>query len=190
MTPYYRVEPGIHDFYGIIGRAPVSDEVSFLAGHTISVQLSSPLVFEVNHPPGEAPRHFLGSEIPVVSDLLLTAIEAAGVDNFQVFPAVLHNLDTGGKWTGYRALNVLGILDAADLQSSKYDEIVPGSEGLPPLVDFEKLVINSSKTRDLLLFRLVHNPSMMFIHGNVRDHLRQHKPPEGWGITTFEVPVS
>ncbi len=189
MTSYYRIEPGIHDLYGIAGYPRLPDEVSFLSGRPISAALSSPLVFAVNHPRGETPGHLLGKQIPVVSDLLLSVLKGAGVDDFQAFPAVLHNSDTGDRWTGRYAFNVLGMLDAVDLAASKYDEIMPGEEGEPPLVDFEKLVIDGSKTRGALLFRLVQNPLTMLVHQKVRDQLRQTKPLEGWGITTFEVPV-
>lgn len=189
MTSYYRVEPDIHDLRGISGYPQMSDDVSFLAGVPISVSLGKPLVFNVNHPPGERPRHLLGMQIPVVSELLLQAMTAAGVDNFQAFPAVLRNTDTGAQWDGYFAFNVIGLLDAMDLRASKYTEIMPGNDQIPALLDFEKLAIDGSKTRNLLLFRLLQNPGAMLVHHKVRDQLRQQKPPEGWGITTFEIPV-
>ena len=189
MTPYYRLEPGIHELYGIADYPQLPDAVSFLTGRAISTPLPAPLVFAVNHPQGETPKHLLGMQVPVVSDLLLQTMAAAGVDNFQTFPAVLRSADTGAQWTGYHAFNAIGLIDAADMQGSKYEQIMPGNDEVPALLDFETLVIDGSRTRDLLLFRLAQNPGAMLVHQRVRNGLRQRKPPDGWGITMFEIPV-
>lgn len=189
MTTYYRLEPALHDLYGIAEYPQLPEDVSFIAGRTISEALPAPLVFAVNHPQGETPKHFLGMQVPVVSDLLLRVIRETGADNVQAFPAVLRNPDTGATWTGYHALNVIGMPDAADLRASKYEEIMPGNDEVPALLDFTKLVIDGSRTRNLLLFRLAQSPRAILAHESVRARLRQRRPPEGWGITTFEVPA-
>jgi hypothetical protein len=187
MTPYYRLEPGIHELYGIADYPHLPDGVSFLTGRPIAAALPEPLVFTVNHPQGEAPKHLLGMQVPVVSDLLLRTVAACGVDNFQSFPAQLRSVDGAGQWSGYHAFNAIGLIDAADMRGSKYGEIMPGDDEVPPLVDFQTLVIDGSRTRDLLLFRLLQNPGAMLVHERVRNELRQRKPPGGWGITLFEI---
>jgi len=189
MTFYYRLEPGIHELYGIADYPQLPDDVSFLTGRPIATALPGPLVFAVNHPKGETPKHLLGMQVPVVSDLLLQAMAASGIDNFQIFPALLRSAGTGEQWSGYHAFNAIGLIDATDMRGSKYEEIMAGNDEVPALLDFETLVIDGSRTRNLLLFRLAQNPGAMLVHERVRSELRQRKPPGGWGFTMFEVPA-
>jgi hypothetical protein len=143
--------------------------------YVISEPLPRPLVFSVSNPADEPPRHLVGTMIPVASQQLIDVLQAAGVDNLQTFPALLRNDLTGQSWSGYFAFNLLGLVDAVERR--------------PGTFDFQELVFSESKVAHRLMFRTIHNPLDVFISDRVRSELLSRRPPEGWGVTTTEVPV-
>lgn len=189
MTAYYQIEPDIYALYGLHSSSPIPEGVNFHAGRLITTTLPSPLSFYVGHPPGQHPGHFLANEIPVISSLFLQVIEEAGIGNIQIFPAHLYNRKTGQEWTDYYALNVIGVVDAADLSASTYDTIMPGNDSVPPLLEFETLIFSRTRTMDLGMFRIPQNRTMLFVHGRIIELLKKRRPAEGWQVTAFEVPV-
>lgn len=53
--------------------------------------------------------------------------------------------------THYKAVNVLGLIAAADMDKS----VATVHDGIPLIdVDFDELVVDETKTRDIQLFRL------------------------------------
>ena len=183
---YFKFQPDIHGIYGIADYPSMPNNISFVAGQVIAHSLSEPLVFTVTNPPDCPPKHLLGSMIPVASRQFVEALRAAHVSNMQTFPAVLHNIETGQKWHDYLALNIVGLLDGADMRASVYDTII-GGDALPPLVSFSELVLARASVENHLVFRIVQSPSEMFMAGSVRDEQIARKPREGWGVTTTEV---
>jgi hypothetical protein len=106
---------------------------------------------------------------------------------------LLRNPDTGAEWQGYHAFNVVGFVDAVDMSASEYDTVMLGSDDedeVPALLDFKQLVFAQSKTRHLSMFRIVQNPTQVFVSERVMESLRGRKPEGGWGITSYEIPVS
>lgn len=182
---YFKFQPDIHGVYGIADYPSVPNNVSFVAGQLIQ-PLPQPLVFIVTNPPDHPPGHLMGSMIPVASTQFVEALKAAHVDNVQTFSAVLRNLATGQEWHDYVALNIVGLLDGADMSVSIYDTII-GSDALPPLVSFQELVLARAKIEHHLVFRIVQSPIDMFMADSVRNELIARKPTGGWGVTTTEV---
>lgn len=190
MASYYRFQADLHATSGVLEDPALPDGVSFTSGRALERPLPTPLVFKVDCPKGQRPDHLLGDSIPLVSELFLETLRAAGVENFQAFPARLRNTKKRAEWSGYSAFNILGLVDAVDLKASRYDVLVPGDgDALPPLLDFEELVFARSKVGDLPLFRLPQSPSQMFMSGWLRKQLVSRSPAGGWGISTFEVRV-
>lgn len=183
---YFKFQPDIHGEYGIADYPPVPDNVSFVAGQLIMQPLPQPLVFSVTNPSDRPPAHLLGSMIPVASTQFVDVLRAAHVDNLQTFPAVLRNLETGQEWHDYFALNIVGLLDGADMTVSTYDSIID-SDALPPLVSFRELVLDRAKISRYLVFRIVQSPIDMFMADSVRNELIARKPAGGWGVTTTAV---
>jgi hypothetical protein len=186
---YYEIRPDVYAMYGITRGPQLPRSVEFTGGTPIVEPLPAPLLFDVDYPQGEQPGHMLGRIVPVVSRLLVEALTRAGVDNYQIFPALLRNPDTGSQWSDYFAFNVVGLVDAVAAQSSTYDVIMPGEEEIPPLLDYTRLVFARSKTLDMPMFRLLQNPPQLFLLDRVQAALASVSPPGGWGITIFEVPV-
>ena len=172
-TPYFKFEPAIHGEYGIARYPELPPDISFLAGRAISEPLPRPLVFSVSNPADVPPQHLVGTMIPVASQALLDALQAAGVDTLQRFAAVLRNDVTGQCWTDFFAFNLLGLVDAVEGRASPS----------------EPLVLAQAKVAPHRMFRAAHNPLEVFISEGVRSELIRRRPPEGWGVTTTEVPV-
>jgi hypothetical protein len=124
--------------------------------------------------------------IPLMTRRLVTALLNAGVHNLQTFETVLTNVE--GKnpppRNHYLAVNVLGLVAAADMKRSK---IPPGMEDELISVDFDSLVIDEAKTMDFLMFRLAENTSAVLVHERVKTMVEAAGidtlswiPPERW----------
>jgi hypothetical protein len=101
----------------------------------------------------------------VMHKSFLETLRTAGVDNIQAFPAVLHETRNGRKWTDYVAANIVGLVSCANVAQSK----------ATPLADvyyFHNLVIDPSKTGDLLLFRLAESQTTIIVHEKVAEAIK------------------
>jgi hypothetical protein len=104
-----------------------------------------------------------------------------GVDNLQLFPAILTDVATGEHYD-YYAFNVVGLVSAADLTQSDHE-----SSGHIGDTSFYSLAIDEQKMHDTLLFRLAENTAAILVHGSVRDYLVSNGfpddmfvPPQDW----------
>lgn len=175
--------------YGVVANPEIDDDSTFLGGHLISAELP-PLIFEVNFPKNERLPHFLGDEVPLVSGTLAQALQAAGVDNFQVFPAKLVNTETGQTWDNFFAFNVIGLIKAAHLDHSDFDELMEAGDDdeVPALLAFREVTLDKDKVpANCLMFRMVENPGNLIVREHVVDVLSENKPKGGWGIDVIEV---
>ncbi|MCB9917395.1 MAG: hypothetical protein H6832_03235 [Planctomycetes bacterium] len=167
----------------------IDEEIDFERGSLIQAQLPNPLVFETSYGSGDKPHHFFdySTSIPVVSGLFADALRAVGIDNFELFPAVLRNPETGAEWGNYFAFNVLGLVDATDLESSRYSEIMAGNEdGEPALVSFDVLALKRDLLSGLEMFREPNGGCLVMSERAIRTVLAS-SPEEGFGIIAHEV---
>jgi hypothetical protein len=116
--------------------------------------------------------------IPLMSRRLITALRAAGVDNLQTFDTRL--VTTQGQnpppTDHYLAVNIVGLVAAADLQRSKTNPEI--TEKLISM-DFHSLCVDEGQVKDLLLFRLAENITAVLVHERVKDAV------ESSGITSL-----
>lgn len=107
-------------------------------------------------------------KLPLYRIDLITALKAAGVDNLDLYDAEITDPDSGQVYTNYKAVNIIGLVAAADMEKS----IAIVHDGIPLVdVSFDKLVLDPDKTRDLLFFRLAENNGAIMVHQSVRDQL-------------------
>jgi hypothetical protein len=165
---------------------PVAN-LDFLRGATIADAPPPPWIFDVaierNQPP-----HLLGGLIPMVSERLLAVLLNAGVDNLQAFPALLRGRD-GSEWRRHSVINVIGLLDAADLEMSAGETLAEGDDG-PTLIDFRSLVLSRPRTLGIGVFRLFQSPTTLLVHDRILRALDAQRPAEGWGFAAFEIEMS
>ncbi|MES2824949.1 MAG: hypothetical protein V4732_15195 [Pseudomonadota bacterium] len=184
MTNYYLLETDNYIDYGVIDNPEIDDDPSFLNGQRITGPIPL-LIFEINFPKDEKLPHYLGDQFPLVSKAFLHALQLAGVDNFQQFPARLVNSQTGQSWDDFVAFNVIGFVKAANLDHSDFDVLMAGSDDdkVPPLLAFREIALDKNKIPSAsMMFRMAEDPCNVIIHEQVVAVLSTHKPEGGWGV--------
>lgn len=91
---------------------------------------------------------------------LIAILEAAGVDNLQIFPAVVRRADNGEEVSGYSTVNIVGRVSCANLDQSD-------SSPLAGVYYFHDLVIDPARTGGLLMFRVDESPMIVLLHEQV-----------------------
>lgn len=91
---------------------------------------------------------------------LVEALQGAGVDNLQIFPAVLTEKSTEAVREDYCVVNVLGKVAAADMKQSQAISLGEGHV-------FTQLTVDSGKARGLLMFRLAESLVDVIVHQRV-----------------------
>lgn len=111
---------------------------------------------------------YLRDAYPLFRVDLINALKECGVDNLQVFDVKVLDPETGDYLENYRAVNIVGLMAVADMEQS--DATVHHN---PPLLDveFDNLVIDESKAKGILMFRLAEASGTIMVHENVRDCL-------------------
>lgn len=162
-------------------------DLDFLRGAAIVAAPETPWWFDLEQDTTPLP-HLLGGRIPLASERLLRVLADAGADNVQAFPAVLR-LRNGTEWRQHAVLNVIGLIDATDLDASVGTILAEGDRG-PTRVQFDRLVLSPARTRGLPIFRLFHDPATLLVDARVMHALVTHRPDEGWGFFASEIEVS
>jgi hypothetical protein len=195
-TPFYRIEQGRNDRVRIISglglpQAPEGSIISCTDGLAVSVPVPPIFNIKIDCPsPDEGPRHFIeNAYMVIISELFLQTLRGAGVDNFEVFPAVLKEPELDLTFEKYYIFNEVGLVDAAKLEACKYDTIMGGNENIFPVLGFKEIVFSANKVEDKKIFRIPQFSGHLFFSDDVMDYFRKHSPPEKWGITTTEIDV-
>jgi hypothetical protein len=168
----------------VVDTYPPVERDSWLLGERFRTVIPEPLLFTLDDTqPGRVPD-FLDGTIPLMSDGLIDALRAAGVDNIDAYRAELSWGDGKLASNHYKAVNVIGVVAATDIDASQVAEGFTAE-----LIDtsFDSIVIDESKTGGLLLFRLAEAVTTLLVHETVKEHLEQHGfdslgfiPPEEW----------
>ena len=105
--------------------------------------------------------------IPLMSRRLVEGLKAAGVDNLQTYETKLisRHGENPPPEDHYLAVNLVGVLAAADLTKSKTN---PEVADKMISMDFFSLAIDPSKARNVLMFRLAENVSAVIVHERVK----------------------
>ena len=110
---------------------------------------------------------FLDS-IPLFRNDVVEALYSAGVQNLQACSAILKPEGDKAEVPGYSAVNIVGLVSAADMTKSKYDDIT----GIGIIaVGFRKLVIDEKLAGGHLLFRLAQAVTAIIVHEKVKTAL-------------------
>ena len=151
-------------------------EEDFTAGVRLAAG-SVPDPLEIDLDPVEPYVEEMGPAVPdvldvsglVLSERLYRTIVEFGVDNLDAYPAVLIDTETKERFTGYYAVNVVGLIAAADMQKS-VATVQPGG----PVIDvaFDQLVIDDAKARGALMFRLAESTMSVWLHPALVKHIQ------------------
>jgi hypothetical protein len=149
----------------IVGASPATAEFEWTAGVAFDREVPKDTLmldpaYGTNFP------DFFDTTIPVMSQRLIDAIAAAGVDNLVAYPMTLQRKDTQAQFEGYRAVNIVGCVDAVDASQSPHRTRFgkPHFEG--------KIVIDPNVAGDRQAFRLTYGPALIVVTRTVADALR------------------
>jgi hypothetical protein len=105
------------------------------------------------------------ASVSVMSDRLIATLQQAGVDNLELFDAKIVVAQNNAVIPGYRVVNIVGLVAASD----------PGASKTRPLAHvkyFEKLVLDETRARGLLMFRLAESLIDVIVAESIAQSLR------------------
>lgn len=144
-------------------------DVSWNLGRVIREPISQPLEVHLNPDEPGLMMPMFERNVLLMQDSLVRALTNRGIDNIDLYDAVVVDPSNGRRYFDYKAVNILGLISAADMEQSIYT-----AHGKPLIdVDFEKLVIDEVRARDIMLFRLAECVSAKVIHERVRDAIER-----------------
>ena len=118
-----------------IERHPFVKKVSFWRGAPIETPAAEPLEFTLkplspqwDHGPSFSA--YYPRKVPLFRDDLIKALRDIGINNFDAYDATVYDPDNGQYYQNYKAVNILGLVAAADMDKS--DALVHDSI---PLID-------------------------------------------------------
>ena len=150
----------------------------WFAGHRFMTSPSTPIELTWNPEKEHGVRvaYYDASPPVLMTKELLHALRGAGVDNFDEYPVVIRSTTNGPDCHHYAAVNIIGIITAADLERSNVAD--PGS-GMIDMA-FDSLAIDERNAAGHLLFRLAESVTTVLIHSTVASIL---KTQGGFGLT-------
>jgi hypothetical protein len=157
---------------------PFIEDLDWNSGAIITIDVPDPLPVTLKRYNEQSADHsphfpsFLDGTGPLFRDDLIDAMRSFGVDNLQTFNVALQDPDNGQTYTNYKAVNVLGLISAADMAQSEAT-VHPGGPIID--VDFDSLVIDESKTKGALIFRLAESTNALLVSERLRDFLLSRK---------------
>jgi len=158
-----------------IDESPFIKGVKWGVGRKITQALPDPLEFTLKPLDPESADHaqhmpsYLSAGMPLFRDDLLDALRSCGVNNLDAYNASIKDPDNGQTYTNYKAINIIGLIAAADMARSEA-VVHPGGPLID--VDFDSLVVDEAKARGPLMFRLAESTNAILLHEKVRDFLR------------------
>jgi hypothetical protein len=115
-----------------------------------------------------------GAAQPLMREDLIEALHAAGVDNLELFDAVVQNPESGDEYTNYKAFNIVGVVSAADMGSSV---LMGTSESDMIDIDFDSLAIDEQRAAPFRLFRLAEKVSAIIVDDVVKQEVERRGIP-------------
>jgi hypothetical protein len=162
-----------------LGRPPRLPRGPWMTGQAITYAVPQPLRYTLDAKyPGKL-RPLYESNAPLMRRDLLDALDAAGVDNLQLFDVVLADPNNQAEHQDYKAVNIVGLVSAADMERSVRMGI-SDSELID--ADFDRLVFDEKRPAGLLLFRLAENAGAIVVHEKVKNVIEERKIP---GMTFY-----
>ncbi len=172
--------------FATLGIVPNIPGIDFMAGERFdpAIKIPRPLRYELDADvPGDMPWLFKSGG-PLMHDRMVESLRAAGVDNIDVYDVLLVDPADGSEWTDYKAVNIVGLVAAADIAKSVIDT---SDSSRLITTKFEKLVLDPNKAHGLLIFRLAEKVSAIIVHDKVKVEIEARRigplgfiPPEQW----------
>ena len=105
------------------------------------------------------------SSVPMMRDDLIAFLRAHGVDNIDAYRLEIRNKKTGEVHQGYCAVNIIGLVSAADPARTEYS---PDNPSRLIDADIDSLAIDPQRTHEQLLFRLAECVTGVAVHKRIK----------------------
>src|SRR5687767_14787133 len=139
--------------------------VGWMGGKSFAKPPNVPIVARIK-PGYEHSEPPVFDEVPqVMTGEFLEALRSAGVDNIDSYDATLQSEDGSVVLSGYKAYNIVGLVSAADLEKTEFS---PDNPSRQIDASLRGLVVDETKARGLLLFRLAESVDTILIHDSVK----------------------
>ncbi len=163
-----------------IAKGPKMNAAPWYHGGRLTAGFPEPLVYTLEPGPGNIDVMYSGMKYPVMRDDLVEALHSVGVDNLQLFAAVLKDPATGAEHTNYKAFNIVGVVAAADMGKSV---LMGTSDSTMIDVDFESLAIDEKKAAPFRMFRLAESVNAIMVDDVVKNAVERRGIP---GMVFYE----
>lgn len=158
----------------VIDHGPDMNDTPWYLGVKIEQDFPVPLHYVLKSKPGNPKAMYDEMAYPIMRVDLIDALQAAGVDNLQLFDAIVEEPKTRIKHANYKAFNIVGTVAAADMSKS----VLMGTSDSKMIdVDFESLVIDESKASPFLLFRLAESVNAIIVSEAVKYEVERRNIP-------------
>ncbi|TQV85887.1 imm11 family protein [Aliikangiella coralliicola] len=158
-----------------------NDIDSWRMGKRFVSEIPNPIQVKIRPGYPDALKEMYYNDAIIMTKRLVEALQEAGVDNLDTYPCVITNEKTGFRTENYVAVNLIGLVKAADISKSN---VVGGDEEHLLDTDFDGVAIDPKKAKDYLMFRLAENTSAIVIHRSVKEHLVK----KGFNMLTYVEP--
>ncbi len=156
---YYRLQSDPNQLNGSIEKLSGPAIFKLIAGKSYEAKPSS-LPFRFSFVSPGMPLCDYYSANCLMSRALVDVLKGSGVENLQMFPAILTESSTGEIKNDYCVVNIIGLVAAADMQKS---EAIPLGSGQV----FANLGVDAHKGGGLLMFRLAESRIDVIVHERV-----------------------
>lgn len=169
-SSYFILQPSHYSAMLLYSLPDPADDESWLFGRRFLRLPTTPVVATIQEGYEHAEQLAYFGTPPIMSSAFAAALGEAGVDNLDLYDAVLRSEDGRIVYEGYKAFNVVGLVAAADLGKSLLDPDVPSR-----FFDasFSSLSLDEQKPMGALMFRLAEYLGAVVVHAVVKERLEQ-----------------
>lgn len=156
-------------------------EISWRLGRRFKTAPPVPIEIEMQETHSDQLIQLNAKDALIMPKTMLAALREAGVDNLDAYETVIRHPKTAFVTHDYVACNLIGLVSAVNIARSK---VVGGSSDHLLDTDFDGLVIDETRARGLLMFRLAENTTGVVVHEKIRRQLESR----GFGQLLFIEP--
>jgi hypothetical protein len=174
MVPFGETRVTIADY-------PTLDGIdSWIAGSRFAHSPRDPIELQWDVDTDGPRKSFYDATIPLMHTELLDALRGSGVDNLDCYAASVTDIQTGEVERSYWAVNIIGVVRAADLSRSRFSD---PSGRMRIDMDFDSLVVAPHAPRGALMFRLAECTTGLLVRSDLKVRL---EAAGGFGLTFVE----
>lgn len=114
---------------------------------------------------------------PLMSKKLIKALRECGVNNLDTYDANIRFLSNGKINQDYQAVNIIGLVKAANMNKSNYTTSGLSDDNNDKLsVWFDNMIIDEESIKDLLFFRMAESLSTVLVHKSIKEEIEKDFP--------------